>query len=51
MDDASSQACITHIRAAARLCEEAGMLVHWAQLMTVADTMMADRELPVHDRD
>ena len=40
--------CIAHIRAAARHCEDAGMLHAWATLLGVADRLAAAIE-PVGD--
>lgn len=40
MDEQDAAICIDHIRTAARLCEEAGLLAAWATLLSVADDLV-----------
>jgi hypothetical protein len=35
MDEMTVMTCVAHIRAAAKLCEDAGMLACWANLLGV----------------
>ncbi|MEG3123973.1 hypothetical protein [Sphingomonas sp. GB1N7] len=48
MDDNTIMECVTHIRAAAKLCEDAGKLAYWASLLGVADQLLEAVDLSVH---
>nr|WP_295668636.1 hypothetical protein [Sphingomonas sp.] len=49
MDELTIMKCVSHIRAAAKLCEDAHMLAHWANLLGVADQLLETVDLSVHD--
>jgi len=40
MDEKTIIECVAHIRAAAKMCEDAGMLSYWANLLGVADQLL-----------
>ncbi|WP_156363680.1 hypothetical protein [Sphingomonas sp. Leaf357] len=40
MDENTIMECVAHIRAAAKFCEDAGMLAYWASLLGVADQLL-----------
>lgn len=46
MDDRKVMECVGHIRAAARLCEQAGALAQWATLLGVSDLLLATIDQP-----
>lgn len=48
MDDNTIMECVMHIRAAAKLCEDAGNLAYWASLLGVADQLLESVDLSVH---
>ncbi|MFC3579872.1 hypothetical protein [Sphingomonas hylomeconis] len=50
MDQRTIMACVGHIRAAAKLCEEEGQLAHWATLLGVADQLLETVDAPAADR-
>lgn len=49
MDELTIMKCVSHIRAAAKLCEDAHMLGNWASLLGVADQLLETVDLSVHD--
>ena len=50
MTEETTAACVAHIRAAARMCEDAGLLHAWATLLGVADRLVEALEpLPTRD--
>ena len=50
MDERTTMACVGHIRAAAKLCEDDGDLAHWATLLGVADQLLESVEISAADR-
>ena len=46
VDEKTVMTCVAHIRAAAKLCEDAGMLAYWANLLGVADQLLETVETP-----
>lgn len=45
MDEMTVMTCVAHIRAAAKLCEDAGMLACWANLLGVADQLLESADI------